>query len=45
MFFYIYFLTKLVINNSPKNLEKMAFIRDEKLKIVESKSKRLMEMF
>jgi len=44
-FFLVYFLVKISFNNSPKNLEKMAFIRDEKLKIVESKSKRLMEMF
>lgn len=44
-FFLVYFLVKISINNSPKNLEKMAFIRDEKLKIVESKSKRLIEMF
>lgn len=44
-FFLVYFLVKISINNSKKNLEKMAFIRDEKLKIVKSKSKRLMEMF
>jgi len=44
-FFLVYFLVKIILNNSPKNLEKIAFIRDEKLKIVESKSKRLMEMF
>lgn len=44
-FFLVYFLVKMSTNNSQKNLEKMAFIRDEKLKIVESKSKKLMEMF
>ncbi len=44
-FFLTCFLTKITINNSPTNLERMAFQRDEKIKIVESKSKRLMEMF
>lgn len=44
-FFLTCFLTKITINNSLKNFKKMAFQRDEKIKIVQMKSNRLREMF